>query len=423
MAVGSDTVQVVMPAMGDSVAEGTVLEWRKQVGDTVQADETIVEISTDKVDAEVPSPIAGTIVKIHASEGEAVAVGAPLAEISADGDGVDGGHPTVETPVSGESPPTTAEEQVASAVNEAEGTAAAEAAVGKTVDILTPTGGESVTEGTILEWSVKVGDTVKQGDTVVEISTDKVDMELPAPVSGTVTEILAGDGDTVTVGQVIGRMAASTVPVAPEVPERDEKAANMAPTPSSSDSSATASPVARRAAAQEGVDLQAVRGSARRGRITKADVLSAAGNGATAAPQAAAPTAPTGGAQPLKGGAAALARYMEESRSVPTATSFRTITVTELAQRRAQLKEAGHRVSFTHLIAYAIARVLTDEMPVMGHHYLSVDGKPNRVDDGTVNLGLAVDVERKDGSRTLMVPVIRDAGHQTFSEFVEAYNV
>ena len=91
---------------------------------------------------------------------------------------------------------------------EAEHVGASQSAAGQLVDIVTPTGGESVTEGTILEWSVKVGEAVKQGDTVVEVSTDKVDMELPAPVSGTLTEILAQDGETVTVGQVIGRMSA-----------------------------------------------------------------------------------------------------------------------------------------------------------------------------------------------------------------------
>ncbi len=192
------------------------------------------------------------------------------------------------------------------------------------------------------------------------------------------------------------------------------------------DDGANASPVARRAAAQEGVDLGAVQGTARGGRITKGDVLAAAGNGASATPQAAAPAAarskPTPGAQPLKGAAAALARYMDESRSVPTATSFRTISVTALDARRKQLKEAGHRVSFTHLIAYAIARVATDEMPVMANHFAELDGKPNRVDDGACNLGLAVDVERKDGTRTLMVPVIRDAGSKGFTQFLEAYN-
>ena len=105
-----------------------------------------------------------------------------------------------------------------------------------------------------------------------------------------------------------------------------------------------------------------------------------------------------------------LARYMDESRSIPTATSFRTITVTVLDGRRKQLKAAGQKVSFTHLIAYAIARAATEQMPVMARHFAEVDGKPHVIDDGGVNLGIAVDVEKKDGGRTLMVPVIRDAG-------------
>ena len=198
-----------MPAMGDSVAEGTVLEWRKQEGDPVDVDETLVEISTDKVDAEVPSPAAGTVVKIYAAEGETVAVGAVLAEISTNGGGASAEAIATDVgPVSAESPPVTPEEAVAGAATEAAGAAAAQAATGELVDIVTPTGGESVTEGTIIEWSVKVGDAVKEGDTVVEISTDKVDMELPAPASGTIAEILAQDGETVRVGQVIARMSA-----------------------------------------------------------------------------------------------------------------------------------------------------------------------------------------------------------------------
>ena len=113
---------------------------------------------------------------------------------------------------------------------------------------------------------------------------------------------------------------------------------------------------------------------------------------------------------------------MDQSRSIPTATSFRTLTVTTLDARRKQLKSAGQKVSFTHLIAFAIAKVATDEMPVMAHHFEERDGKPYRLDDGAVNLGLAVDVEKKDGSRTLMVPVIRDAGRMSFAEFLAAYN-
>src|SRR3954463_12789518 len=180
------TTQVTMPAMGESVTEGTVLEWHKQEGDSVEVDEVLVEISTDKVDAEVPSPAAGVLLKIHAPEGETVNVGALLAEIGSNGAGGNGASAS-------SAPPAATEPE-----------APAEAEI---VDITTPAGGESVTEGTILEWAVKVGEQVSDGDTVVEISTDKVDMELPPPAAGTITEILAEEGETVTVGQVIARMA------------------------------------------------------------------------------------------------------------------------------------------------------------------------------------------------------------------------
>jgi multifunctional 2-oxoglutarate metabolism enzyme len=373
-AVPDATVQIVMPAMGDSVAEGTVLEWHKQEGDSVTADETVVEISTDKVDAQVPSPVAGTIVKIHAAEDDTVAVGAVLAEIAPDGysararaTGADGGGAEAPaTPGSPEPRSASAEEALAADETRAQTAKPGPPGAGRTIDVVTPAGGESVSEGTILEWSVKVGDIVKEGDTVVEISTDKVDMELPAPASGTITEILAEEGATVTVGQVIARMTAGASAGAPS----DQTAAPREP----------AEPAARPLAK------------------------------------------PAPGAQPLKGGAAALARYMDESRSIPTATSFRTITVTVLDHRRQQLKDAGRRVSFTHLIAYAIARAATDDLPVMAHHFAEIDGKPHRVDDGVCNLGLAVDVEKKDGTRTLMVPVIRDAGRLSFKQFLDAYN-
>ncbi len=431
MAVDTSTVQVVMPAMGDSVSEGTVLEWRKQEGDAVAADETLVEISTDKVDAEVPSPVAGTVIKIHAGEGDTVVVGGLLAEIAAtNGDAPGAGAPAAATEPANVAEPAAPEPAAPEPVTEPATAQPAAQAAGPTIDIVTPTGGESVTEGTILEWAVKVGDQVKDGDTVVEISTDKVDMELPAPASGTIAEILAQEGETVTVGQVIGRMTAGASdggrPAPPSAPNGGQA---TAPAPSAADSSAgatpapapaaNASPVARRVAAAEGIDLDSVTGTARGGRITKSDVL-AVGNGATAAP--AAPAQVPSGTELIKGAGAALARYMEQSRSIPTATSFRTLTVTTLDQRRQQLKEAGRRVSFTHLIAYAIARVATDEMPVMANHFTEVDGKPHRVRDGAVNLGLAVDVERKDGSRSLIVPVIRDAGRLSFSEFVAQYD-
>ncbi len=430
MSVETSTVEVQMPAMGDSVAEGTVLEWHKAEGDTIAADETLVEISTDKVDAEVPSPVSGTIIKLHAAEGDTVTVGAVLAEIAPGGGAApappaaNGGSANASSVTdAGEAEPATAEQAAAGAQTEAAHAAGGDASAGKAVDIVTPTGGESVTEGTILEWSVKVGDTVKDGDTVVEISTDKVDMELPAPTGGTITEILAQEGETVNVGQVIGRMTADTGAAPAPAPGANGTNGASAGTPASAAPAATtaahASPVARRVAAAEGVDLGAVTGTARGGRITKADVLAHDGNGAQ---PAATPSATPAGATLIKGSGAALARYMDQSRSIPTATSFRTLTVTTLDARRKQLKAAERKVSFTHLIAYAIGRVATEEMAVMAHHFQEIDSKPHRVDDGQVNLGLAVDVEKKDGSRTLMVPVIRDAGRLSFQGFLDAYN-
>src|SRR3954468_24923858 len=385
MAVNT-TVEVVMPAMGDSVSEGSILEWHKEEGDEGSEDETLVEISTDKVDAEVPAPISRRVVKTHASEGDTVHVGAVLAEIA---------------PTNGAGPVET------EAPAEPEG----EAAV---VDIVMPAMGESVSEGTILEWAKQPGEPVAQDETIVEISTDKVDAEVPAPASGTLTELLASAGDTVTVGQVIARMTASTNGAAATSKAPEPKAEPAAPAPSPDGVNAT--PVAARVAAAHGVDLEKVHGTGPAGRISKADVLSYSENGAPAAAPA------QGSTTLLKGASAMLARYMDESRAIPTATSFRTLTVSVLDGRRKQLKEAGHRVSFTHLIAHAIARAATERMPVMTTHFAEIDGKPHVIDDGGVNLGIAVDVEKKGGGRTLMVPVIRDAGRLTFPQFLDAFN-
>ena len=340
MAVNT-TVQVTMPAMGESVTEGTVLEWHKQEGDTVDLDETLVEISTDKVDAEVPSPATGTVVKVHVAEGDTVEVGQLLAEIATDDAAVRVGAESANDSGNG---------SVAAEAPEPAPAAAGEAA-GEIIDIVTPAGGESVTEGTILEWAVKVGDTVADGDTVVEISTDKVDMELPAPSAGTITEIVAEEGETVTVGQVIARMQAGAGGSAPkpaaETATPSGPAGNGAAPGVAANGSANATPVAQRVAAAEGVDLAGVTGTGPRGKITKDDVLSGGNGGA--------PSASAAERLPLRGGAAMLAKYMDESRSIPTATSFRTMTVTVMDARRKELKAAGHKASFTHLIAYAIA--------------------------------------------------------------------
>ena len=245
----------------------------------------------------------------------------------------------------GESPPATPEEAVAAATTEAEGVAATEASVGETIDIVTPTGGESVTEGTILEWSVKVGDAVKQGDTVVEISTDKVDMELPAPATGQITEILAAgrrDRDRRPGDRAHDRRRARRPP---QPPRRSRRRHGRRPTASPRGPAAAArrptagnaSPVARRVAAAaghrpDGRPRQRARRPDHQGRRARGR------GGQRRAPPRAAATAGRAKRRPaptlIKGGAAVLARYMDESRSIPTATSFRTLTVTELEQRR-----------------------------------------------------------------------------------------
>src|SRR3954454_11130381 len=172
MAVNT-TVEVVMPEMGESVSDGTILEWHKQEGDQVSEDETLVEISTDKVDAEVAAPASGTVVKIRAAEGDTVDVGSVLAEIapSAEAAGGNGAATATKAPAEPEA---------------------------QAIEITMPQMGESVSEGTILEWAKQPGDAVEQDETIVEISTDKVDAEVPSPGTGTLTEILAEAGDTVT---------------------------------------------------------------------------------------------------------------------------------------------------------------------------------------------------------------------------------
>ena len=414
------TVQVIAPGAGESVTEGTILEWSVEEGSRIAVDETLVEISTDKVDVEVPSPVAGVVAKQYFEAGDTVHVGAVLADVQPD-DTAAPATPDAPAPAPADAEPTT----------EASGS-------GDTIDIVTPAAGESITEGTLLEWHVEVGSEVDADDTIVEISTDKVDVELPAPARGTISELLAGAGDTVTVGQVIARMTSSAGASNGSAPSTngDGSAAAAPAAPPSAPataappvpSDAKASPVAARAAAREGVDLATVTGTGPHGRILKEDVLArragsvpakATSNGASA--EKATTAARPDGAQLIKGAAAVLARYMDESRSIPTATSFRTLTVTTMDTRRQQLKAGGQRVSFTHLIAYAVALAVQQDMPAMAKHFLELDGKPHVVDDDAVHLGIAVDVTTKKG-RTLMVPVIKDAGRKSFADFKAAFD-
>ncbi len=370
---------VQMPALGESVTEGTVTRWLKQVGDRVEVDEPLLEVSTDKVDTEIPSPFSGVVTRILVAEDETVAVGAVLVEI---GDGsTDGGAapqaapesaaaqpeaapatepapepapapevPVAQTPVA---PPPAAEEPVAQAP-----TAPAEAGAGTPVSM--PALGESVTEGTVTRWLKQVGDQVAVDEPLLEVSTDKVDTEIPSPVAGTVTQILVAEDETVPVGAVLALIggaaaAAPAAPAAPAVPApvaapvaapaavaapAPAPAAVAAPAPapapapveqerqvlepeSGEDSSVPSpardlttyvAPLVRRMAAQHGVDLTSLEGSGVGGRIRKQDVLDAAkAREATAAAVAAATAAVTGGGS-APGSAAAAAPVISAKR-------------------------------------------------------------------------------------------------------------
>ena len=290
---------------------------------------------------------------------------------------------------------------------------------------------ESVTEGVVVEWRVAVGEAVAVDQIVLEVSTDKVDLEVPAPAAGTLTSIVIPNGETFTVGQPLGEITTGATAGA-AAPSAPTPSAPAAPAPAAAAGPAVAakgadvtwpqiSPIARRAALEKGIDPSTLVGSGPGGIVRKGDVVAAAA--APAAP-AATPIPSVEGEEAvvLRGPAAALAGYMDESLKIPTATSFRTLSVAVLdAQRRtinADLKSAGRseKLSFTHLIAWAIIKAVASQ-PVMGTGFSAIDGKPHKLVREAVNLGLAVDVERKDGSRSLLVPVVRDSAAAGFDGF------
>jgi len=400
------TIQILLPVLGESVTEGTVIEWRKAVGEMVEEGETLLEVTTDKVDVEIPSPAGGVLTAITAEAGAPVEVGQLLGEI-ASGNGA--------APAAAAPPPDAS----------ANGAGAPDAPA-TLVPIQLPDM-ESVTEGTVVEWKKAVGDTVAQDEIIVEVSTDKVDLEVPSPASGTLAEIAVPNGETFEVVTPLGQVAAGTAPAA------GNGAAAPAPaaaTPASAPPAAAAplrdvpaSPIARRVAHEKGVDLATVSGTGPGGLIRRADVENA---GAPAGGMPAPPPPPGEELVKLTGPAAALADYMDESRSIPTATTFRTISVQMLDAERKRLNEAlsvagGGKLSFTHIIAWAIVRAV-QKTPVMATAFARVDGSPHKVPRDTVDLGIAVDVERKDGSRSLLVPVIRDCGALGFQGFRAAFD-
>ncbi len=204
------STDVTLPALGESVTEGTVTRWLKQVGDTVAADEPLLEVSTDKVDTEIPSPAAGVLLEIRAQEDEAVEVGAVLAVIGEQSE-AGGGGGSQEPPSAEPAQPTAAPEPANAADAEIEqddppapaADQAAGTSTGSGTEITLPALGESVTEGTVSRWLKKVGDSVETDEPLLEVSTDKVDTEIPSPISGTVLEIRVAEDETVEVGAVL----------------------------------------------------------------------------------------------------------------------------------------------------------------------------------------------------------------------------
>jgi pyruvate dehydrogenase E2 component (dihydrolipoamide acetyltransferase) len=266
---------VVMPQMGESITEGTLTKWLKKPGDTVARDEPLFEISTDKVDAEIPSPAAGILGAIKVEEGATVTVGTVVCAIE------EAGSP-------------------AAAKDESIPAPAPEAVAGPGTEVPMPQMGESITEGTLTKWLKKVGDTVSRDEPIFEISTDKVDAEIPSPVAGTLSEIRVKEGETVTVGSIVaviggGAAVAKAAPAAPAVtPQSTAPQATATPATAASASAGEtprSSPLVRKIASENNVDLSSVPGTGASGRITKQDILGHLEGGAPAQPAAPAPVA------------------------------------------------------------------------------------------------------------------------------------
>jgi 2-oxoglutarate dehydrogenase E2 component (dihydrolipoamide succinyltransferase) len=211
------SVEVVMPQMGESITEGTVSKWLKAVGDKVERDEPLLEISTDKVDAEVPSPAAGVLLEIRAQEGETVEVGTAVGILGEEGEQSSAASPSPQSLASSETAapepqpepvPAISETKIdpqpaAQAVSASTDTSANSANAGNSTEVVMPQMGESITEGTVSKWLKKVGDRIERDEPLLEISTDKVDAEVPASASGVLLEIRAQEGETVEVGSIV----------------------------------------------------------------------------------------------------------------------------------------------------------------------------------------------------------------------------
>jgi len=442
------SVSVKMPQLGESVTEGTITRWVKNVGDPVNADEPLVEISTDKVDTEIPSPVTGILLSLAAQEDDVVEVGAELAvigeesEVGAPAEAPAPVAPPAEAPVTPPVTPPVAAEEAAPAP--------APAAAGAESIIVLPALGESVTEGTITRWLKSEGDAVAVDEPIVEISTDKVDTEIPAAVAGVLIKITAPEDSVIEVGGELGRIGSSVAatpapaapttpaPAAPTTPAPASPAASTAPAPAApaeSTQTGYVTPLVRRMASDAGVDLTTVTGTGAGGRITKTDVV-AASAGTTAAPTAPAPPAPTppsaptpppatapkpnapatpasgplaGTTEPLSRLRKVIAQRMVESLQVSAQlTTVVEVDVTRIAAVRKRVKTSfeqreGVKLSFMPFFVKASVEALKQYPQINASIDIAAGTVTYYADE---NIGIAVDTERG-----LLVPVIHQAGN------------
>ena len=430
------TFSLTMPALGESVTEGTVTRWLKNEGDQIAIDEPLLEVSTDKVDTEIPSPVAGVLQKIVVGIDQTVAVGAELAIIA---DGAAAAAPTTPAPVAAPAAPVIqTPAPVVAAPVVATPPPAAPAASGAGTVISMPALGESVSEGTVTRWLKNVGDSVAVDEALLEVSTDKVDTEIPSPVAGILLAIDVPIDTTVAVGARLALIGASgsapvAAPVAPVVapvvaavvtppPAAPVVAAPAAPVsvsaPISQSADAYVTPLVRKLASELGVNLALVKGTGIGGRIRREDVELAAP--AKSAPVAAAPvaaavrsSAPAIAVSPLRGTTVTMSRLrkviaarMVESLQVSAQlTTVIEVDVTKIARLRDKSKASfeareGVKLSFLPFFAVATCEALKQH-PVLNS---SVEGDQITY-HGTEHLGIAVDTERG-----LLVPVISNAG-------------
>ena len=429
------TFSVTMPALGESVSEGTVTRWLKAEGDHVNVDEPLLEVSTDKVDTEIPSPVAGILQKIVVQIDQTVPVGAELAIIA---DGAAASVPAPAAPVAAPVVPQP-EPVVAAPV------AAAPAPVAPTTPAPTSAGtvitmpalGESVSEGTVTRWLKNVGDVVAVDEALLEVSTDKVDTEIPSPVAGTLLAIDVAVDTTVPVGARLGLIGsangaasapapvvaapvvAAPVVAAPVVAAPVVAApAPVAAAPVAQPADAYVTPLVRKLASELGVNLAQVKGTGIGGRIRREDVetLSRPAAPVAVAPVASSPTtskAPVVAVSPLRGTTVTMSRLrkviaarMVESLQVSAQlTTVIEVDVTKIARLRDRSKESfeareGVKLSFLPFFAVAVCEALKQH-PVLNS---SVEGDQITY-HGAEHLGIAVDTERG-----LLVPVIANAG-------------